>query len=288
VKVAVIGSAGFIGRRLLALLDEAGHVAVGIDTVGDDASTTVCDIRTDGLRDALAGVDAVVHLAAISRDQDCANDLDLALSINIGATQNVLDAARANGVEQLVFASSEWVYGDVAGQDAQREDEPIDVNRLTSTYALTKVFAERLLDAGWRSDPSTSVTVLRFGIVYGPRPSNWSAVENLYNQVKSGEVEVRGSLRTARRFIHVDDVCRGIIASLGHEGFDVFNISGDELVSLGDVIEQSASILGRQPKVLELDPSAVTVRNPDNAKARKVLGWSPQLRIEQGLASLDA
>jgi nucleoside-diphosphate-sugar epimerase len=284
-KLVIIGSDGFIGRRLRQLSESEGHTVIGVDAAA--SADVVCDIRSDGLAAALpADADALVHLAAISRDKDCAADLDRALSVNIAATWNVLQGARARGIPQMVFASSEWVYGDVAGQDVQREDAPIDINRLTSTYALTKIFAERLLDAAWQADPRTAVTVLRFGIVYGPRPADWSAVENMFHQVKSGDVEVRGSLQTARRFIHVDDVCRGILAAVGHRGFDVFNISGDELVSLEMLIERSAEILGTMPSVVELDPAAVTVRNPDNAKAREVLHWSPRIPIEEGLATL--
>lgn len=288
-KLAVIGSGGFIGRRLCALAADAGHEVVAIDVAGSSSpGQVVYDIRERGLADVLPReADVVVHLAAVSRDQDCAADLDRALSINIGATANVLDAARSAGIRQLIFASSEWVYGDVAGQDVQLEDGPIDVHRLTSVYALTKIFAERMLHGAWQTDPTTAVTVLRFGIVYGPRPGDWSAVEHLFHQVRtSDEVEVRGSLKTARRFIHVDDVCMGILAAIGQVGFDVFNISGDELLSLEAIIERSAGVLGRHPHVIERDPSAITIRNPDNAKAGRVLQWHPRIGIEEGLASL--
>lgn len=287
-KLVIIGSEGFIGRRLRRLCEREGHTVVGVDAIESSTSgDIVCDIRSAALADLLpADADAVVHLAAISRDQDCAEDLDRALGVNIGATWNVFQAARALGIPQLVFASSEWVYGDVAGQDVQREDAPIDINRLTSTYALTKIFAERLLDAGWQADPRTAVTILRFGIVYGPRPANWSAVENMFHQVESGDVEVRGSLQTARRFIHVEDVCGGILAAVGQGGYDVFNISGDELVSLQDLIDRSSEILGRQPAVIERDPTAITVRNPDNQKAKKLLGWSPAIDLVHGLKTL--
>jgi nucleoside-diphosphate-sugar epimerase len=287
-KIVIVGSEGFIGHRLRALCANDGHTVIGIDVVESAAPGNIrCDIRSADLAEVLPeDADAVVHLAAVSRDQDCASDLDRALSINVGATWNVLEAARARGVPQMIFASSEWVYGDVAGQDVQREDAPIDVNKLTSTYAMTKIFAERLLDAAWQADPRTAVTVLRFGIVYGPRPADWSAVEHMFNQVKAGEVVVRGSLKTARRFIHVDDVCRGILSAVGHTGFDVFNISGDSLVSLADLIDASAALIGRMPTVVEGDPSAITVRNPDNTKARNTLGWTPAIDLAAGLMTL--
>jgi UDP-glucose 4-epimerase len=132
--------------------------------------------------------------------------------------------------------------------------------------------------------------VLRFGIVYGPRPSNWSAVEMLHHAVAHKDVvEVKGSLSTARRFIHVDDICAGILAAEAKAptGFSVFNLSGDHLISLGDVINESARLTRRKPRVVEGAPQAVSIRNPDNSLARTTLGWSPKLDLAHGLDTLE-
>jgi UDP-glucose 4-epimerase len=249
----------------------------------------VVDVRSAALSDAMPrGADAVVHLAAISRDADCVRDPRTAVETNVGGALNVLEAARANHVPQLIFASSEWVYGEVAGQEAQTENMLIDVRRIGSEYALTKLMAERLLQLASARHPETIVTVLRFGIVYGPRPSNWSAVEQLFYAVRSGEpVVVRGSLRTARRFIHVSDVASGILSAVGRSTNEVFNLSGDKLITLGDIVAESAELLGSTPTVTEGDPTAVSVRNPENALARRLLGWVPAIGLRDGLRTLQ-
>ena len=95
-----------------------------------------------------------------------------------------------------------------------------------------------------------------------------------------------GSLPTARRFIHVADISEGILQALGRSSFDVFNLSGDRLITLREIIETSARLLGRQPVVVERSPEAVSIRNPDNRNARRALGWSPAVELADGLRSL--
>jgi len=131
-----------------------------------------------------------------------------------------------------------------------------------------------------------AVTILRFGIIYGPRPSNWSAVESLFNSVKNNEEVFVGSLKAGRRFIHVDDICAGILAAVGQVDFEIFNISSDITVTLGQVIEESRKIHGTTPKVIESSPEKISLRNPTNEKAKSVLGWSPKISISDGLRSL--
>ena len=132
--------------------------------------------------------------------------------------------------------------------------------------------------------------MLRFGIVYGPRPANWSAVESLYDAVGARDRIEVGSLDTARRFIHVDDIAAGIVAALsaGRRGFEIFNLTGDSLISLGDVIGESVRLHGRSPEVIERSPGKASVRNIDNSKARRELEWRPRIGLRQGLETLSA
>jgi nucleoside-diphosphate-sugar epimerase len=101
-------------------------------------------------------------------------------------------------------------------------------------------------------------------------------------------VDINGSASSARRFIYVEDIVSGIIASLGQTGFQIFNLSGDRLVSLREVFNQASKLLGRSPQLKESDPAAITVRNPDNARAKSILGWVPSVDIASGLAKLLA
>ncbi len=281
------GSASFIGRELKRHAQARGIEWLGLDPAADDsADERRIDIRSADLADAIpAGTDALVHLAAISRDQDCRANTPLAFEVNVGGTLNVLRAATQARVKQLLFASSEWVYGEVGPDAAQVEDQAIDATRVQSEYALSKLVGEQLLRLGTR-DGGPAVTVLRFGIVYGPRPANWSAVESLFHAVRTQDPVPIGSRATARRFIHVADIADGILSAIGQTGFQVFNLSGDRLISLGEVIEDSAVVLGRRPQIIEKAAHAASIRNPDNRKARERLGWRPKLELRDGLRTL--
>ena len=226
---------------------------------------------------------AVIHLAAVSRDPDCAKDPSLANKINVEGTLNVLRSAKVKNCRQLIFASSEWVYGQVSNDSEQQESDEIHIQRLDSIYAITKAIGEHYLGL-LRED--LAVTILRFGIIYGPRPSNWSAVESLFDSVKNKEEVVVGSLKAGRRFIHVDDICAGILAAVGQTDFEIFNISSDSTVTLGQVIKESRRIHGTTPRVTESSPEKIGLRNPSNLKAKQQLNWSPLVLLSDGLKSL--
>ena len=283
-KLFVTGSQSFIGRRLFERCKTSGVNAVGIDSIVSTGSgTTQADIRDPAIADLIPEEATVVHLAAISRDPDCRADPRGAFDVNVTGTLNVAAAAEKRRATQFIFASSEWVYGEVGNDDVQREDHPIDVTAIRSEYALTKIVGEQCLKL---ASKLRAVTVLRFGIVYGPRTSNWSAVEALFNAVREKDVVSVGSLATGRRFIHVEDIVGGILKTVGRTGFEIFNLSGNSVITLGEVVEQSAELLGRRPPVDEKNPKAISIRNPDNTKARQVLGWKPEIGLRDGLATL--
>ena len=280
----ITGSESFIGKNLIRLCNVAGIPVTGIDSVPASAKGFVQgDILDPAVADAIPESATIVHLAAISRDPDCRADPKRAFDVNVGGTLNLAAAAKRRKAAQFIFASSEWVYGDVRNDEVQVESQPIDLTGMKSEYAITKLVGEQLLKL---DKAMTAVTVLRFGIVYGPRAQNWSAVEALTNNVYRGN-EIRvGSAKTARRFIHVDDICSGILAAQGRRGFEIFNLSGDTLVSLGDIVRIASEFLGKQTPVGESDPEKPSIRNPDNRNVRAELKWEPKLDMRAGLKTV--
>ena len=280
----ITGAESFVGKRLVKHCKDKKISYSGVDVVSsEDSNISKIDICDVDLSEMIPFDSVVIHLAAISRDPDCARNPSLANRINVEGTLNVLRSAKIKDCRQLIFASSEWVYGQVSNDSEQQESDEIHIQRLDSIYAITKAVGEHYLRL-LRED--LAVTILRFGIVYGPRPSNWSAVESLFDSVKNKEEVVVGSLKAGRRFIHVDDICAGILAAVGQTDFEIFNISSDSTVTLGQVIEESMRIHGTTPRVAESSPEKISLRNPSNLKAKQRLNWSPLVSLSDGLKSL--
>lgn len=281
--VVITGANGFIGARLVQKLLDLGADVIRIDASGTDGAHPV-DICSPAVADLIPASSRIVHLAALSTSGSCKAEPARAAEVNIGGTLNLAQVAKDRGAKQFIFASTEWVYGSSSSEEPAFEKNPIDITALNDTYAVTKLAAENLLRTTGLFD---DLMVLRFGIVYGPRSDNWSAAESLLAASAKGLVEV-GSLSTSRRFIFVDDVVDGILASLGHRGHDIVNIAGLKLASLGDVITESERILGRQVEVRETNPTAISVRNPDPAHAMAVLDWRPEVDLREGLSRVAA
>ena len=128
-----------------------------------------------------------------------------------------------------------------------------------------------------------AVTVLRFGIIYGPRHDNWSAVESLLAKVAGGETVEVGSKLTSRGFVHVSDIARAVLAAQGRNGFEVYNIQPDRPVTLGEVVENAAKILGMPNTLIETNPDNPSIRNVSGVRAATELNWHPETDIEDGL-----
>jgi nucleoside-diphosphate-sugar epimerase len=288
-KIFVTGAESFVGRALQTACADGDVAFSGVDLApSSHPDVSVGDILDTNLADAIpTHTDTVVHLAALSRDADCKGRLAECLRLNVMGTLNVVHAARARGVRQVIFASSEWVYGNGPFPTARTEESPIDIGALTSEYALSKAMAEAALRQETAAHGGDT-TVLRFGIIYGPRPSNWSAVEALAHAVGTQDEVSVGALATARRFIHVDDIARGILAALGRTGFEVFNVQGPTLTSLGDVIAGASAQFGRAPRIVESNSAAPSIRNIEATRFTEATGWRPTITLADGLASLGS
>lgn len=270
--VFITGSESFIGKELISQCLPRGIVVVGVDKVVPAVANynfRKVDIRSFGIARLIPkGADAVIHLAALSRDSDCRDNAYECFDINVMGTLNMMRAAKERGVKQFIFASTEWVY-----------------DRLQGEYAFSKLVSERNLGIQFKRG-FCDTTILRFGIIYGPRKSNWSAVESIFDTVKNGSEVTIGSKKTGRRFIHVSDIAIGIISSLGLSGFNIIDLTGDRIITLEEIIEESEKILGKKVKILETNPKKSNVRDFSNARAKQLLSWSPKIDLREGLRSL--
>ena len=278
-KIFITGSKGFIGREFVSQCK-----AQGIEVLQADLPEV--DVRSKDIANLIPeGIDAIVHLAALSSDPDCKNKAYECFDINVMGTLNLIRLAEEKKVKQFIFASSEWVYDNCSANDIKTEESVINIANHKSEYALSKLVSEANLRQKYQRG-FCPVTVLRFGIVYGARTQGGSALESVFQNVKTKDEIQVGSLGTGRHFIHVSDIVSGIIKSIGLDGFNVINLEGEKLVTLGEIIEASKRILGKNPKIIETDPSNPSIRKISNEKAKKILNWEVKIDLEQGLKML--
>ena len=202
-KLFITGSESFIGKELIKYCLENSIEFKGIDKSKSDKPHSInIDIRDKSIENYIEKDSIIIHLAAVSRDSDCRDDCINAFDINVNGTINLINAAKKKKVKQFIFASSEWVYGNTINNSEQIETDKIDITSMESEYAITKIIGEQLIKI---NNTQFVSTILRFGIIYGPRTGNWSAFEAIFNLVRTKNKAEIGSLKTSRRFIHVKD-----------------------------------------------------------------------------------
>lgn len=218
-RVLVTGHEGYLGSVLVPMLQAAGHDVVGLDTglfadgVLGPPPAEVKELRVD-LRDVqpehCAGVDAVVHLAALCNDPLGDLDPQLTYDINHHSTVRLAEAAKAAGVSRLLFSSSCSLYG--AGADVL--DEEAEFAPVTP-YGESKVRSEASLRA--LADDRFCPVFLRNATAYGfsPRLRGDLVVNDLVgNALHTGEVRLRSDGSAWRPLVHVEDICAAFLALL--------------------------------------------------------------------------
>jgi nucleoside-diphosphate-sugar epimerase len=288
-KIIITGSESFIGKTLISQLQSMDYDIIGFDSLKPNNPTYEfhqIDIRNPEIEKLIPqDTDVLIHLAALSRDPDCRDNALQCFDVNVMGTLNLIKSAKIKNVKQFIFASSEWVYDKFTDSEEKNEKSEINIANHNSEYALSKLVTESNLRQQY-NNKFCNVTILRFGIIYGPRKSNWSAVESILNQIKNQDKVSVGSLKTGRRFVHVSDIVRGITHSFGLEGFNIINLTGNKINTLKDIIDTSQIILDKKIEVIESDPEQISIRNPSNLKAKKIINWEPKIDLKTGLESL--
>jgi nucleoside-diphosphate-sugar epimerase len=289
-KLVITGSESFVGKEIIRQCKDKGIEIIGIDIIDKENSEFEyhkINITAHEIVNIIPNnVDAIIHLAALSRDPDCKGKAYECFENNVMGTLNLIRCAKEKNVKQFIFASSEWVYDEFKENQSKDEEYPINSLMLTSEYALSKLTSEINLKQQYQNG-FCNTTILRFGIIYGPRKNNWSAVEAIASQIKNKEEIKVGSLKNGRRFIHISDIVRGILKSLNLKGFHTINLSGDTIITIGDLIKTSEKFYHKNIKVVENDGNEQNIRNPSNQKAKEILNWSPQISLEEGLKTID-
>jgi UDP-glucose 4-epimerase len=312
--VAVTGAAGFIGSRVVGLL-ERHHPEWEVTAVdnfyhGDvravgDTTVQHVDVRhRDRLAEALAGADVVAHLAAVSGVDDCEANPDLAYEVNVRGTSDVAWFCRRTGAA-LIFPFSMAVLGDPA-EFPITADLPRDP---FNWYGRTKLLGERLIE-DMAAGAFPAHLYLKSNLygeheVGGRTVSKGTVINFFVNRALAGEpITVYEPGTQSRNYVHVEDVARVYVHSAerllaararGETGAETFTVASEEDPSVMTVAERVAAIAREEA---DLDPEVRLVENPrgnetlveefavDTSRTREVLGWEPEHDVEGTIREL--
>ncbi|NOS76770.1 MAG: SDR family NAD(P)-dependent oxidoreductase [Nitrospira sp.] len=295
-KILVTGADGFIGSHLTEALVRAGHELRAfvfynsfnswgwLDHCGEDVrgkfEVFAGDIRDpNGVRTAMKGCDAVLHLAALIAIPYSYHSPDTYIDTNIKGTLNIVQAARDLDVAKVVHTSTSEVYG-TAKFVPITEDHPLQGQ---SPYSASKIGADQIAMSFFTSF-GTPVTLVRPFNTYGPRQSARAVIPTIITQIANGKRQIKlGAVRPTRDFNYVTDTVAGFMAALNaaQGAGEVVNLGSNFEISIGDTAHLIAEIMGAEVEILtdqvRLRPESSEVERlwADNGKAYKLFGWKP-------------
>ena len=299
-RVLVTGGAGFVGSHVLDRLQAHGHEPRNFDLVasryhcnGNSIETVIGDLRDESaVRAAVRGCDAVLHLAAVADVNHVVEDPVRAEDVNVRGTRIVLDAARAEGVQRFVYASTVWVYGSAVDGDVVTEDTPLMLP--SHLYTATKLAGE-MYTRSYGELYGLPQTILRFGIPYGPRSRAAAVLAAFVARARDGEpLSIAGDGAQTRQFVYVEDLAEGIVASLAPPAAGrTYNLVRDESVSIRQIADIVREVVADVPIVHGAERTAdVKIAKVSGERASTELGWKALTTFAEGVrryvASLSA
>ncbi|MGQ9833597.1 MAG: NAD-dependent epimerase/dehydratase family protein [Candidatus Villigracilaceae bacterium] len=304
----VTGAAGFIAHRTIELLLAEGHTVFGIDNMNDAYDVRMKAYRLRRLqalpgfeflradiseRDVLQQVpaissrpiDAVINLAARAGVRASTENPWVFVETNVTGTLNMLELCRQRGIPKFILASTSSIYG---ANPPYPTPETAESDRPLQPYAASKKGAEALCYS-YHHLFGIDVSILRYFTVYGPAGRPDLAMFRFAQWISEGRpVRVNGDGEQSRGFTYVDDIARGTILALKPLGFEIMNLGGHEVISINGLIRLLEEIIGKKA-VVEYGPfHPADMRNnwADVSKAGRLLGWEPQVPLQEGVRRL--
>lgn len=304
----VTGAAGFIAARVVEMLLNAGHTVIGVDNMNDSYDVRMKSYRLTKLnrlpgftfhlldiadRDAFKpsseittlDFDAVINLAARAGVRQSVLDPWVYIDTNITGTLNLLEMCRHKQIPKFILASTSSIYGEGAPLPTPEEtssDLPLQ------PYAASKKGAESLCHA-YHFLYDIDVTVFRYFTVYGPAPRPDMVMFRFTKWINENlPVLINGDGEQSRGFTYLDDIARGTIMGLKTMGYEIINLGGHETIKINDLLRIFEDLLGHRARVeyRQRHPADMLTSWANTEKARRLLGWEPEVSLRQGIARL--
>lgn len=292
-NVLITGGAGFIGRHLAAHLTDVGGYAVTVidnESLGERSQLDLDKVRfiagdlrnRDEVDEAVAGQDAIVHLAADTRVMDSIENPVHNFENNVLGTFNLLESCRAQGVNRVVAASTGGaILGDVP-PPVHEEMAPSP----TSPYGASKLMLEGYLSA-YSASFGIKGAALRFSNIYGTRSLHkGSVVAHFYKRILNDEpLVVYGDGSQARDFLFAGDLVKAIQAAIDSDATGAFQLGSGRPTTVNELLDIMRKVTGKDLDVRYEDFRDGEVRLTwcQVDKAREALGFEPVTDLEDGL-----
>lgn len=302
-KVLVTGADGFIGSHLTETLIARGYDVRAFALynsfnswgwldqspkhIRDKLDVFSGDIRDPyGVKAAMQGCDAVLHLAALIAIPFSYHSPDTYVDTNVKGTLNVLQAARELGIKRVIHTSTSEVYG-TARFVPITEAHPLQGQ---SPYSASKIGADQLAYS-FHASFDLPVVIARPFNTYGPRQSARAVIPTIITQIANGQRQIKlGAVSPTRDFNFVKDTVSGFIAALeGKSGLgEVVNFGSNFEISIGDTAKLIAEVMGQEIEIVT-DEARFRPENSEverlwaaNQKAKDTFGWEPAYGGREG------
>jgi UDP-glucose 4-epimerase len=286
-RALVTGGSGFIGSHLAGALCDRGITVRVFDLVrpvfGNDIEFyqgSVLDI--EAIRRALSGVDVIFHLAAVADVKHVFEEPQYSESINVRGTINVLEAAREAKIERFIYASTTWVYSDA---HEPWIDETTPLPAPSHLYTATKIASEYYC-LSYSRLYRLPVTILRYGIPYGPGSRDSAVIPIFVQKALRGEpLTIAGDGSQFRKFVYVEDLAEGNVLALKDIGKDkIYNLDGPEKVTIRQIAETVRKLVGNTTiQYGPTRPGDFPGKEISSRLAKEELGWEPRIGFEEGV-----
>src|SRR6266700_2060812 len=305
-RILVTGGGGFIGSHLARFLHDRGHFVRVADThfngYNDDAyfdEKLEVDLREwENCLSVTKGIDHVYNLAANMGGIAFITEIGAeVMRDNILINTHMLEACRRNKIDKYFFSSSACIYPDFLQKETKleglREDDALPANP-DSFYGWEKLVAEQMVEA-YARDFDLDVCIARYHNIYGPRgtyrggreKSPAALCRKVAQASNPGTIIVWGDGKQTRSYCYIDDAVRGSVMLMESDFARPLNIGSERLISIDNLADIIIRTSGKRiSKEYDLAaPQGVRGRNADIALARRILGWEPQVTLEEGLAN---
>lgn len=269
-RVVVTGHKGFIGQHVARALKAQGYDVLGLDLPEVDITQRL---------ERVPNLHGVIHLAALAHPRQCDENPRLAYEVNVLGTRNVLQMALEGGARKVVFSSSAHVYDIPPRVIPSDETLPL---RLNNIYTTTKILGEQLCHLYWENH-GLPYTVLRLFNVYGPGQRVGYFIPDMIEKAKTGAIDLTGG-NTTKDFVYIEDVARAFVMALGSNFVGAVNIGTGIETDLASI---ASRIADEHRAHFFTTPSRNATRMcAEIARAKRVLGWEPQVSLKGGLDAI--